>query len=698
MLELELGERGWTTLHVTAIPDDLRSPQSALRKLIPAIQQTGAEIPAYLARLAQPTAEAVAGQTDPAASVDARRLALEACRLLDAVAADAPLTIMLDDAHWWDRGTHRLIAALMAVRESRRWTLVAAARTGEPRARVPQLPREVRRFELTPLSKSATEAVVGDVSRRRHMPRSLRIAIAGRSGGNPFFAIELARQAMADRTRDTRSPQPSRVPARIVELLTARLSACSRAARQLLPLAALAGDAATYELLIGIGAATASELTSHDVVCALDELVAADLLVEEPYGVRLVHPLLRDAALARMNPVRRGALHALIAEALGRLGAGSGGLWEEAAARHRLAAFESGRLREMAAAAARSGFAAGHRARELAAREAAVELLRGGTSAFDVLDDEERAALRGAAVTAAAELGDCSLDGEDDAGAAAAYRWGLTLAETDEERGRLWSALGGIAYRHGDMAGAAVSYERGLAALTGKGDRTGRARLLSDLGWARQRQGRYRESLPLYEKALPLLKAANDHTYLAWTLDRMGIAMVSDGRPQDALAASDAAFETAARAGMRAQLAALHIHRADALEASGQLSDALAQCREAVRVSSESGDRYVRSVAHWRCADILAALGDVEEALRERDAELGILADLDNPRSLAGAQLHRAQLLLRLGRDHEAMQAAHISREAARRVADPHLSKRIGSGVAEVEQSLRASRPTRVPA
>ncbi|HUY60280.1 MAG TPA: AAA family ATPase, partial [Candidatus Dormibacteraeota bacterium] len=520
-LSVELGERGWTVIGATASPDDLRAPLATLRRLLPELlQPRDRPVAPSLQRLSGSAGddEADAGEAPPP---DARRLAAEVRQLLDTAGSQARLAVVLDDAHWWDRGMHRMVEELAEPRGRTRWALVIAARSGEPKAAVPRLPPAVLRFELPALSERATEAVVSDAARgRRRLLQPLRAAIATRSVGNPFFAVELTRQALAERTMAPRPAGSSRVPARIIELLQGRLHRCSGAAQQLLPVAALAGEHAGYELLIGVGRRTARARSPEEVIRALDELVAADLLVEEPSGVRLVHPLLLDAALAGINPVHRGVLHSQIAEALEQMGPGPGGAWQEAAARHRLSAFESCRLRTLAPAAARCGFAAGHRARDLLAREAAVELFHGARSAFEVLEGAERDRLRGAAVAAAAALGDCLLDSEDDRGAGAAYRWGLELAETDEERGRLWSALGGVGYRHGDMAAAALAYERGLASLTGAGT-AARARLLSDLGWARQRQGRYRESLRFYEQALPALEAAGDDATLAWTLDRL---------------------------------------------------------------------------------------------------------------------------------------------------------------------------------
>lgn len=687
-LGFELSEQGWAVLRQTASPSDLRTPLSALRRLLPELlEEAGGSVAPSIQKLLA-TSRDESGSAADSDPLEVRQLANDIRHLLDGASRTAPLVLLLDDAQWWDRGTQRVVAELAEPPVSGRWSLVMAARRGEPKAPVPRLPLEVPRFELQPLSERATRAVVRDIGRgRRRIPRYLAAAIADRSRGNPFFAVELARQALVEQVPDSRASNSHRVPAKIVELLEARLHRCSWAARQLLPVAALAAEEASYELLIRVGCEMASNRSPEGVVKVLDELVAADLLVEEPAGVRLMHPLLLEAALAGINPVRRGSLHSRIADALDRIGPGPRGVWAEAAARHRLLAFEFGRLRETAPAAADAGFAAGHRARELLAREAAVELFRGARSAFEVLDGTDREQLRGAAVAAAAALGDCLLDADDFGAAAEAYGWGLELAESDQERARLWSAVGGISYRHGDMAGAALAYERGIASLA-QGNTVAQARLLSDLGWARQRQGRHLEALQLYEQARPSLESAGDDTNLAWLFDRQAIALVADGRPGEALQASTHAFEAGARAGMRRELAAFHVHRADVFEALGELPDALAQCHEAIRISTETGDRYMQAVAHWETADTLAALGQLGAALAERDAELCILLELDNPRNLAGNQLHRAQLLSRLHRLAEAREAAREARKEAGRADDERLLARIENGLSDLDLEL----------
>ena len=115
-----------------------------------------------------------------------------------------------------------------------------------------------------------------------------------------------------------------------------------------------------------------------------------------------MHPLLRDAAIARLNPARRAAVHSAIATA-------SAG---EVAARHRLAAFEASGLAQHARGAAEAGLAAGHQARRMFASQAALELFAGGLAALDAATNVDRKELRGLAFDAWCQLGDIHTERE----------------------------------------------------------------------------------------------------------------------------------------------------------------------------------------------------------------------------------------------------------------------------------------------
>ncbi|HEY6608942.1 MAG TPA: AAA family ATPase, partial [Candidatus Limnocylindria bacterium] len=131
----------------------------------------------------------------PAEDVPPDRLAIGvACRgAIESLAAGAPLMVAIDDAQWIDEATsealrfalRRIAGAPVAVLCARRTGLAAARRLG---AGLPA-PRTVA---LAPLSVGAIHAIIqAQTGITLDRPRLLRLHEL--SGGNPFYAIELAR-------------------------------------------------------------------------------------------------------------------------------------------------------------------------------------------------------------------------------------------------------------------------------------------------------------------------------------------------------------------------------------------------------------------------------------------------------------------------------------------------------------------------
>jgi len=119
-----------------------------------------------------------------------------------------------------------------------------------------------------------------------------------RSGGNPFFALELASVLPAD----VDPIQPLPVPETVEEVVGARISALPAAVREALALAAAVGTA-SESLLKRAGVATD----------ALDAAVAARVIERENGMIRFTHPLLSSVLYDGLGKERR-AVHARISE------------------------------------------------------------------------------------------------------------------------------------------------------------------------------------------------------------------------------------------------------------------------------------------------------------------------------------------------------------------------------------------------
>jgi DNA-binding CsgD family transcriptional regulator len=233
--------------------------------------------------------------------VDRRTLAVAVHDALQLLSDRGPTLIAVDDVQWLDPSSsralgfalRRLDASPIVLLLARR--LVEGADQSELERALP--PDRVRRLTVRPLSVGALHRFLRD-RLQRSLPRQTLLRIHERSGGNPFFALELTRVLPAD--VDPLQPLP--VPETVEEIVGARISALPAAVREALALAAAVGTA-SESLLKRAGVA-------RD---ALDAAVAARVVEREHGMIRFTHPLLSSVLYDHLGEERR-AVHARIAE------------------------------------------------------------------------------------------------------------------------------------------------------------------------------------------------------------------------------------------------------------------------------------------------------------------------------------------------------------------------------------------------
>lgn len=667
---LRLKAAGWQVGIGTAAPDDHLAPMAALRTALAAVLPEGAD-PLTRRLIRSDDAPSSRSVTDLAGLADEIGLALSR-------SAGRSLVLVIDDVQWCDAALKRLLVRL-AQHRPRSWALLVGGRTDEPEAPLPDLGSASHELRLGPVDRDAAHAIV-----RAELPEADpgRVnSLVARGSGNPFFLIELARQTLVGPAPDGEtSTIDSDVPGRVVGLLRSRAASVSSGARRLLEHLAVLGEDASYEAM----AAEAMGIGRDGET--IDELIAGHLVREVNDGVRLVHPLLRDAVLAGTNAIRRGAVHTMVAERFEELAGRDhpdADRHRLAAARHRVDAYlRGGRLRDTAGPAAASGFRAGHLATRLLADEAAQELYIGALDAFESLDAAHRADLARGATNAWIALGNLRAETDDDS-AADAYRTALGLAVDDLQRARCWRGLEWLPYRAGDLAAAAAICEEGLGSI-GSGDPLARVLLQVELGWILHRSDHLDEAVAVLEEATGLSEEAGEWGLAARALDRLGMALGAVGRLDDGLSTLRRASQACARTRSDRLRASIDIHTASLLRLVGRHDDARQHIAAAARLTDEVGDAYTRSVVHWISAEILHETGDARSALAERDAEVAILAGLGNDLNLAGAHVHRALLLLELGRPDEASLAARAARDAAARSPVPATSDDVETSLAHI--------------
>ena len=233
--------------------------------------------------------------------VDRRTLAVAVHDALQLLSDRGTTLIAVDDVQWLDPSSSRALGFALRRLDEGHVRLLLARRLAEgghqselERALPPD---RVRRLIVGPLSVGALHRFLRD-RLQRSFPRQTLLRIHERSGGNPFFALELASVLPAD--VDPLQPLP--VPETVEEVVGARISALPAAVREALALAAAVGTA-SESLLQRAGVATD----------ALDAAVAARVVERESGMIRFTHPLLSSVLYDDLGEERR-AVHARIAE------------------------------------------------------------------------------------------------------------------------------------------------------------------------------------------------------------------------------------------------------------------------------------------------------------------------------------------------------------------------------------------------
>jgi DNA-binding CsgD family transcriptional regulator len=240
---------------------------------------------------------------------------------LAGVAADRPVVLAVDDAHWADEESLRWIAYAVGGLEGLAVGLLVATRPVDPGGGSPlaEVAAEglAHVLRLGPLGQRSVGVLVRDEFDTAPAPVFVA-ACAEATGGNPFALRELLRDLRADGVGPTAescerlvSHAPDRL-ARVALVRLARLGAESVAMAR--ALAVLGGEA---ELAL---VASLAELHIAAAALAADSLVRADFLADER-PLRFVHPLLRAAVYDDIPRGRRGLEHARAAALLQHGGA-----------------------------------------------------------------------------------------------------------------------------------------------------------------------------------------------------------------------------------------------------------------------------------------------------------------------------------------------------------------------------------------
>jgi DNA-binding CsgD family transcriptional regulator/tetratricopeptide (TPR) repeat protein len=227
---------------------------------------------------------------------------------LRVLSARSPVLLAVDDVRWLDPSTVLVLGYSLRRLTDQPVAGLITARTGphEPievslRATGPR----IERIELGPLSLGGLHLVL-QAKLGASYPRPLMRRLHDASGGNPFFALEMARAL--ERTPAPSPEGPLPVPGSLHELVRERLDRLPEGADGVLAAVALLAS----PTLSAIRAVTAVDDPGASVTAAVE----ADVLRMEADRIRFTHPLFAADVAWGLSSADRRRLHARLADAV----------------------------------------------------------------------------------------------------------------------------------------------------------------------------------------------------------------------------------------------------------------------------------------------------------------------------------------------------------------------------------------------
>ncbi|OLF14664.1 ATP-binding protein [Actinophytocola xanthii] len=253
------------------------------------------------------------------------RLFDQVARLLRECCRSRPVVVVLDDLHWSDASSLRLLRFVAQDLRTSPILILGAYRDVEidadhPMAELLGEQTWCQHLRVGGLSQQDVGQLVAEISGLK-LSDSAAETVRAATGGNPFFVRELAglladREGLFDGPMVNGLPASLAVPGGVTAVINRRIQRLSHPCRQMLEVAAVLGLDFDLEVLSAV-----LERPEEATAAQAAEAVRARVLVRElwaPARFRFVHALLRQTLYSRLAPGRRVDLHARAARAVER--------------------------------------------------------------------------------------------------------------------------------------------------------------------------------------------------------------------------------------------------------------------------------------------------------------------------------------------------------------------------------------------
>lgn len=568
--------------------------------------QRPGELARLLPELGEPAADA-----DPATTRG--RLFELLLGLIERLAEEQPVVLVIEDAHWADRSVRDLLRFLVRNLQDAAVVVVVTFRSDELHRTHPLRPllAELDRWEGTTSLElprltyaqvaSQLEGILG-----QRPDRALVGAVFARGEGVPLFTEALLSSDGSAR---------SELPGSLRDLLLGAVTELPGQTQQVLRIAAVGGARTDHTLLAAV-----TRLDDPELTAAMLPAVSANVMISDDDGYAFRHELIREAVLADLLPGERHRAHRAFAEVLAaeppvgppRLPVAL------AVALHWRDAHEYERALRAAWEAAAGAKVDSAHVEQLRMLELVLEVWERvpqaprytGGDRVAVLGLAAEAALAAGEPVRGLELVQAAIDELGDTQPGGAH---------ERERRASLLRLRALLRRERLLPGQVDDLEEALA-LARDPTRV-RGEILIALIWAFARQGREGEARRLTGELRALAERLDDEVF--WIRAQIAIAHIGAGESRDAVAALRQAQEAARRIG--SGRLELHAYTAitHSLEGSGAHERAIEMSREGLARSRQLGlARTEGAPIAANLAESLTSAGRWDEALEVVEAAL----------------------------------------------------------------------------
>jgi len=547
-------------------------------------------------------------------------------RVLQGLAAERPLVLLVDDLHFAPEDGRSLFASLACAVPEHPILLIGTARSRPSGSWHEDLDRleHVETLSLDPLGPDDIEGLLGEAIGVGTVVRRLGERIAEESRGNPFFLFEILKDLKERKVLEPREdgtwaargrPEDVSVPATVRLIVTSRLAELEETDRDLLEVAACLGfefDPLVVAEALGMTRIRAlQQLTQaqrrHGLIRAVGRRFAFD------------HHEIQEVLYNGITPMLREEYHQLLADTL----EGSAGVAPEKIAGALAADICEHRLRGARAAGALPYLeAALEHLRSVYHHERAVGIATRLLETDGLLEGEERVDLllslsdlleTGARYERMREVLNEARDGADAAG-------------DDVLRARVRSIAGRLANKLGEGEAAKAVLEKAIQIARDAGDPDIETSAWTELGNVHAEAGRADRAEECYERGLDLARSAENRKAEANAIGNLGLLAWERGDldvARERCEMSCAAFrEIGERRGEASMLGMLGL----LLDDLGEPEKAAELHRQHLDTCREIGYRRGEGIATVNLGDSLRRLGHWEEARRhmERSREISV--------------------------------------------------------------------------